>query len=198
MKFLRLHYFKVVVFLLLLVVLVIVLAPVLPRLLFSTRIERSTLEVLKQEQLAFLVTDRITSQIVVEVRESNVLLGKKEGYLIAKAKLYYGIDLNKLQKENLVWEEETLVVRLPEPEELDFAVDLESMRYISKRSALMVLADLVKNEDHKEQLRKQFKETALEYMRQEQLIPDKQDIIRRLSSLEVLFSRYPGMRVEFR
>ena len=198
MKFLRLHYFKVVVFLLLLVVLVIVLAPILPKLLLSTRIERSTLEVLKQEQLAFLVTDRITSQIVVEVRESNVLLGKKEGYLIAKAKLYYGIDLNKLQKENLVWEDQTLVVRLPEPEELDFAVDLESMRYISKRSALMVLADLVNNEDHKEQLRKQLKATALEYMRQEQLIPDKQDIIRRLSSLEVLFSRYPGITVEFR
>jgi hypothetical protein len=185
--------------------LAIVLAAFAPRLYRMVRastsvrrVERSALEVLKQEHLAFLVTDRITSQILVESTESNLILGQKEGYLIAKARLYYGIDVSKLSADDLVRTNGTLVVNLPPPEELDFAVDLESMRFISKRSGLQVIADWVTNADQEQELRDQFKEAALQYMRDEKLIPSKEAILQRLSSFSDMFSEYIGVQVVFR
>ena len=111
--------------------------------------------------------------------------------------IYYGIDLQKLDVDDLVGRDGTLLVHLPEPEELDFTVDLDSMRFISKRSGLMVIADWFLNLDQEEQLRRQFKSAALGYMRQENLIPGKQDILARLSTFGELLSESVGLDVVF-
>ncbi|HOO77405.1 MAG TPA: DUF4230 domain-containing protein [bacterium] len=204
MKKLRIPHLRLVATGAVIVVLAAVLVPLVPKIVQLVQVvtsvkhtERNALEVLKSEELSFLVTDRITSQIVVESNDSNPILGKKEGYLIAKAKLYYGIDLAKLTDADLARTNNQLVVHLPEPEELDFSVDLESMRFISKRSGLMVIADWITNADQEEALRTQFRDAALDYMKGEDLIPSKEMIIFRLTKLGEMFSEYIGVKVVF-
>lgn len=60
-------------------------------------LENRALEVLRREPLRFLVTDRLAAQIVVESGTNSLVLGRREGYLIAKVSLYYGVDLGKLR-----------------------------------------------------------------------------------------------------
>lgn len=201
---LKLSNLRLLLALVVVIVLGVVLAPLIPKLYrfghaatTTEHTERNALEVLKSEQLTFLVTDRITSQIVVESADFNMILGKKEGYLIAKAKLYYGIDLAKLTEADLVRTDTRLTVRLPQPEELDFAIDLDSMRFISKRSGLMVIADWITGSDQQDALRRQFKTAALAYMTNEKLIPSKEAIILRLAGLGDMFSEYLGIDVVF-
>jgi len=144
-------------------------------------VERNALSILRREGLHFLVTDRIATQIVVECKESNLLLGKKEGYLIAKVKLLYGIDLSKITTEDVVRKNGTLIVKLPNPEVLDFVVDIESLRFISKRSGLMVIVDWIRGADERRALLRQLQSAALQFVRSEDLIPSKETIAERLT-----------------
>ena len=82
-----------------------------------TRVAAQTLTVLKSEPLLFLVTDRLVTQIVVSSREYNLLLGQREGYLIATVRLYYGVDLAGLTPANLRRAGGRMVVTIPVQEE---------------------------------------------------------------------------------
>ena len=163
-----------------------------------TRFEKKTLELLSREELAFLVTDRLVSQIIVESNESSLLLGKREGYLIAKARLYYGINLAELDKNALTREDGVLVITLPEPKELDFAVDIESMKCVSKRSSLMIARDFLLNKDLEAELKGQFKQAAYDHFEGEKLIPTRSSIVKRLNDFAADFSRSVGTTIEFR
>ncbi|MBP1738410.1 MAG: hypothetical protein H6Q48_703, partial [Deltaproteobacteria bacterium] len=83
------------------------------------RVEKQTLTILKSEAMAFLVTDRIATQLVVSVSENNVLLGQREGYLIGTTRLYYGIDMKELTKDSITLRNNQIFVTLPPTKELD-------------------------------------------------------------------------------
>jgi Protein of unknown function (DUF4230) len=161
------------------------------------RVEKQTLTILQSEAMAFLVTDRIASQIVVSVSESNILLGQREGYLIGTAKLYYGIDMKELIKDSIRLRDHQVVVTLPPAKELDFAVDLESLQFISKMSGTVALVDWLKGKDMYAELRAQFKPKAIEFMKQNGMIPDRQKIIGRLNSMSVVLTEDLGLKVTF-
>jgi hypothetical protein len=159
------------------------------------RVEKQTLTLLQSEAMVFLVTDRIVSQIVVSVSENNVLLGQREGYLIGTARLYYGIDMKDLTKDSITLRNNQIVVTLPPTKELDFAVDLESLHFISKMSGTVALVDWLKGKDMYAELRAQFKPKALEFMKQNGMIPDRQRILARLNSMSALLTEHIGLKV---
>jgi hypothetical protein len=161
------------------------------------RVEKQTLTILQSEAMAFLVTDRIASQIVVSVSENNILLGQREGYLIGTARLYYGIDMKELTKDSITLRNNQIFVTLPPTKELDFAVDLESLHFISKMSGTVALVDWLKGKDMYAELRAQFKPKALEFMKQNGMIPDRQRILARLNSLSSVFTENLGLKVAF-
>lgn len=162
------------------------------------RIEKATLTVLKSENLAFLVTDRIVSQIAVEITDSSPLLGKREGILIGTVTLYYGVDLQKLDKSCLSRVGNALVVTLPEPRELDFSVDPASFRYITKRSGLNVIVDFLWNKDMEAELRQGMHGHAVSFMTDNKLLPTRGKIVKQLRELAVPFSQEIGVPIEFR
>jgi hypothetical protein len=161
------------------------------------RVEKQTLTILQSEAMAFLVTDRIVSQIVVSVSENNILLGQREGYLIGTARLYYGIDMKELTKDSVTLRENQIVVTLPPAKELDFAVDLESLQFISKMSGTVALVDWLKGKDMYAELRAQFKPKAIEFMKQNRMIPDRQKILGRLNSISPVLKENLGLKVTF-
>ena len=140
--------------------------------LVRERVERATLTVLRSEELTFLATDRLVSQISVEITENSPLLGIREGVLIATVRLYYGVDLRRLGPASVGRAgRDRLVVRLPDPEPLDFAVDPSSFKYITKRSGLNVIRDFALNKDLEAELRTRLQPFAMQFFREQGLLP---------------------------
>jgi hypothetical protein len=183
----------------------IVLFAVAPRVhavarsLFALRsVQTRALEILRREQLRFLVTDRVVSQVVVESDGNSPALGRREGYLIAKVALYFGVDFKKLSKEDVVRDGMKVVVTIPEPEELDFSVDLNSMRYLTKRSGLQAATDWLLDRDQKAELRSQLKTAARSHLREEELLPTREEIVGRLNEFRSVVGNSLGVEVLFR
>jgi hypothetical protein len=160
------------------------------------RTEKTVLTILKSENLSFLVTDKLTSQICVEISENSPLLGKREGILIGTVTMYWGIDLTKINP-SLIKNQGGIVVTLPEPQELDFSMDPSSLKYITKRSGLNVIADYVMARDIEKELREQMKESALKFFKDKNLIPSKAQIISKLDSFFSPISIQFGMKITF-
>lgn len=157
-----------------------------------------TLKVLRSQQLAFFATDRIVTQVVVEKREDHPLLGTSECFLVGVVRYYHGLDLAKLSREAVKRDGDAVIVHVPEPKELDFGVDLESVRVISKRSGLIVIRDWASGRDHRRELRKDFAQAARAFLRREGLVPKRAEIIRRLNSYAPVLSAKLGAKVVFR
>jgi len=163
----------------------------------ATRTEKAVLSILKSEDLSFLVTDKLTSQICVEISENSPLFGKREGILIGTVTMYWGIDLSKISPSSIKKENSGIVITLPEPRELDFSVDLSSLKYITKRSGLNVIADFVMDRDIEKELREQMKESALKFFQDKKLIPSKTKTISKLNSYFAPVAQQIGMPITF-
>ena len=159
--------------------------------------EQATLAILKSENLAFLVTDRKTSQIEVEILDNSPLLGRREGHLIGPVTIYYGIDVQSLDSSCLSHVGNRMIVRLPEPRELDFAMDPGSFRYVTKRSGWNVVADYVFNRNLETELRQQVHRQALVFFTEQRLIPTRAKIVNQLNNLAAAFSKEIGVPIEF-
>ena len=169
------------------------------RLFPRTRVDlRQTLKVLRSQELAFLVTDRIVTQVVVEQRESNPWLGSSERFLVGVVRYYFGVDLASLKGDALRREGDAVVVTLPEPRELDLGVDMESVRVISKRSGLIAIRDWAAGTDHDQELRSEFAAAARRFLKHEGLIPSRESLVRRLQSFAPALSARAGVRIVFR
>lgn len=158
----------------------------------------ATLSLLRSEDLLFLVTDKLISQIMVEVTDNNPILGKREGVLVATVTLYYGVDLRKLGTPSIVKEGTRMLVAIPDPQELDFSFDPASLKSITKKSGLNVIADFVMNKDMEAELRAQLKSNTIKFFKGHDLMPTRQKIVRQLNEFAPVFSEKIGMSVEFR
>ncbi|MDX9982351.1 MAG: DUF4230 domain-containing protein [Lentisphaeria bacterium] len=168
-------------------------APAIPR-----SAEARALDILRREELRFLVTDRVAAQVVAEASENSPVLGRREGYLVARAAMHYGVDLAKLTEGDVAREGGAVVVTIPEPEELDFAVDLDSLRYLARRSGLQVAADWALARDQEAELRSILGRAARDHMRAEGLLPTREDIVARLNAAAEAIGRSLDARLVFR
>ena len=158
----------------------------------------TTLSILQSDKMLFLVTDKITTQVIVEINENSLILGKREGVLVATVKMYYGVDLKKVTAENIALEGNVMVITLPQPEELDFVIDPASMRSIIKRSGLNVITDYAMNKNLEGELREKIKREAYAFLNRHDLMPTKRSVINQLRDFSGLITSETGMAVEFR
>ena len=161
--------------------------------------EQATLSLLRSEELSFLVTDRLVSQIAVQISDSSPLLGQREGLLIATVRMYYGLDLRKLHAASITREaHDKLVVRLPDPEMLDFSVDPASFQYITKRSGLNVIHDYVMNQDIEAELRMKLQPYAARFFADQRMLPTRAKIVQRLQHYCAPLAHELGVQIELR
>jgi len=161
-------------------------------------LEQQTIELLHRDTLEFLVTDKIMTSIVVETIDENLLWGKREGYLIATVKVYIGIDLKKIDESNISREQDKIIVEIPEPELLDFAVDYERTRMLTKRSGFFIITDLILNRDMRDELYQKLKTATVEQLSEYRMFPSREELVARLNQYSTfLGSQLGGIELVF-
>jgi hypothetical protein len=90
---------------------------------------------------SFLVVLTQESLVVTHRRGGNWYLGKRRGQSSMVVRVHWGVDLAKVGRTDIAVSGNRVVVRLPAPEILDQAPDLDTWRYVTKRSGLQVIRD---------------------------------------------------------
>ena len=157
--------------------------------------EKCTMSILRIQALAFLVTRRTSTQIVVEHRESN-WAGQWRGVLWATVEIHYGINLAKIHAKDIRCDGNITFVKLPEPEVLDFSIDPGSVRVMSKATALPKLDDLLNN-SHRRLLESRLRQAALDFARQRDLLPTRDALIKQLNDAVSLLASQGDVRLRF-
>ena len=160
--------------------------------------ERQVFQLLRSESLSFLVTERLTSQITVEVDESSLWLGSSRGTLTGIVRMYYGVDLRSLKTETIRMEGGSCVVDLPEPEVLDFAGDVATLTFRTQRSILQVLGVRIRDHDLRADLQNRFRSAAESFFREQSLLPDRAALCARLNEHAQSWAGKVGVPVSFR
>ena len=160
--------------------------------------ERQVFQLLCSESLSFLVTERLTSQITVEIDDSGLLLGTSSGSLTGVVRMYYGVDLSRVKPASVRMEGGGCVVVLPEPEVLDFAVEVSSLRFKTRRSLLRVIGDRLGNHDLRADLQNRFRSASDRFFREQSLLPDRSTLCARLNEHAQSWTGRVGVPVSFR
>jgi len=172
-------------------------AGALPALLTVPGDERAAIQFLRREPLSFLVTERVVTQVVVEAQEGNLLLGYGNGFLGGKVELRYGVDLSQLDESAVRRRGDTLCVQVPPPELLRYVPDLSSLRFIEKKSALLVIVDKARGVNLYERCLARIEEAARTFARDNQLAPTRAQLVARLNDFAPAMSTALGTTVVF-
>lgn len=160
--------------------------------------EQIVVQVLRSEELMFLVTDRIVTRIDVEMAEHSFLAGGRQGVLLATARMYYGIDLQRINYDDAVHEEpESVVVELPRPMILDVAIDPDWKLY-DKRTGVWVLSDWLTGRDVQQELRRRLRERAIDFATKNDLLPSAETVLARVNQYAASLTARAGKKVVFR
>ncbi|MFP4105885.1 MAG: DUF4230 domain-containing protein [Phycisphaerae bacterium] len=157
---------------------------------------KTTLSLLKSEAMTFLVTRRVTTQIVVEHSEGD-WLSDWRGVYWAEVTFHYGIDLEELDENDVRRDGEVIVVHLPEPRVLDFAIVPASIGWMSKATAVAKIDDLLHN-GHRRLLEQKLREQALAFARRHDQMPTRQQIADRLNSASAWLHAAAGVEIHFK
>ncbi len=158
---------------------------------------RAAIQFLQREDLSFLVTERVVTQVVVEKHESNVVLGRKEGYLVGTVELLYGVDLATLAPESFEARGERLHVCVPPPALLRSVIDESSLRFVQKRSPLFVIADNVRNDSLFRRSLEDIGVTARQFAQSNELAPSRGELVTRLNGYAPVIAAHTGVEVVF-
>jgi len=162
----------------------------------ATRVdERTTLSILRSEAMAFLVTRRLATQIVVEYEESD-WLGEWRGVLWATVRMYHGVDLKKIEASDIRREGDVIHVRLPQPELLDFCVEPGSVGVLTKSTAIPRVLSILRN-GHRRQLEQALQQRALEFAGRQGMLPTREEIVRQLNTAVSALSASTGVTIRF-
>lgn len=159
--------------------------------------ERAAIEFLRREPLSFLVTERIVTQVVVEKHEGNLLLGDKDGILFGTVELLYGVDLAALEPGAVRRDVDAIRVRIPEPQLLRAVPDLGSVRFLHKRSPLMLMADKMLGADLYQQCLLELDDAAVAFAEAHGLAPSRGQLVQRLNEYAPAIASRIGAEVRF-
>jgi hypothetical protein len=157
--------------------------------------ETITVSVLRSEALTFLVTRRTVTQIVIMHEESS-WLGEWRGALWAVVDFRYGVDLQKLTDADIRQDGNVVTIHLPDPELLDFGIQPGSIGMLTKSTASAKIEDLLHN-GHRKELERRLHTQALDFARQNGLMPTRQEIIRQLNEATPLLKGRAGLELRF-
>ena len=172
------------------------MGPAIAGAIQSRKAVRFSVQMLDREQLLFLVTDRVATQVVVEHDQRSVLLGERRGYLVATVRLLYGIDLQQITDANVEQTDDEVRITVPRPTLLTFAAD-PNMRFISKRSGLVAIADWFGDHNLENELRAQIRDEAIRFVNEQNLAPDPQAVLTRLNRFASVLGVKDGLHVQF-
>ncbi len=159
--------------------------------------ERAALTFFQREPLAFLVTERIVTQVVVEKHGRSLLLGDKHGFLFGTVELLYGINLADLPPESVRRDDQRIFVSVPTPELLHTVPDLESVRFLQKRSPMIVLADKMAGSDLYQECLLELDDAALRFAEEHGLTPTREELLGRLNEYAPVIAARIGSEVIF-
>lgn len=181
---------------LLLIIFIIYQKPIFS-LLAPEKTKKSVISILKSENVGFLVTNKISTQILVE-REELSVFGVRTGILIGNVTLYYGIDLKELTSDSIIITKNEIIVKLPQPKPLDFSIDLSSLRYIEKETGLLKIKGLFVNDEKiRKEIEDMFYKEALFFMKTKGLLPNAEDVLRSFNWIGEIISLKTGIKTRF-
>jgi hypothetical protein len=168
------------------------------------------LTILKSENLDFLVRRRQVTQVVLirtsdsswwdwvpyvaPIREAL----KEDGVLTANVSVYYGFDLNKLNEALDANAKEGITITLPEPEVLDFAVDLDSLKFRSLKTGMITrIGNVFRDETPKDKLQKDVKSAVEEFVSTPGAMPSKSEMLKEMGGLERMLSDAYNVKLKF-
>ncbi len=157
--------------------------------------ESATLSVLQIESLQFLVTKRVTTQIVVTCEESD-WLSSWRGVLWATVKICYGLDLQRITPRDIRSDGDVLLVRVPEPELFDLSVVAGSIGFLSKSSAVAKLQAFL-HDGQREELEGRLRKRAMEFAVQNGMLPSRGEILRELNEAAKLLDTPGRQKLRF-
>ncbi len=157
--------------------------------------EKTTLSLLTSEAMAFLVTRRTAAQIVVEVQEGD-WLGDWHGVLWATVRLHYGVDLRKVRPEDVQRRGEVIVVRIPQPELLDFTIEPGSVGYLAKSTAVPKVLDLLHN-GHRAEMEKRLRQRAMEFAARQGMLPTREELVQELNGAADALGSLAKVKLQF-
>lgn len=158
---------------------------------------RQVFALLRSQDLGFLVTERMTSQVSIEIDDSDLWRGCRTGTLTGIVKLYYGVDLTLLEPGDVRMEGAACTVTLPDPGVLDFAVDVESLVFRTRRSLLNVLGDRWEDRDLRQDLQRRFRAASETFFHDHHLLPDRAALCARLNAHASAWAARVGLPVAF-
>jgi hypothetical protein len=158
---------------------------------------RATASVLSRDEIAFLATDRVTTQIVVsDDHAGNSTLEIREGHLIAKVRYYFGIDLNSLPSDAIRSTASGIVVHVPEPTFLEVVIDPNYV-LLTKVQSTQLVKDYLTNASLEADLCRSLEEKARQLARDEKHIPTRDAIVARLNRAAPFLEAQVGRHVQF-
>ncbi len=170
----------------------------------------SVLTVLRSENLDFLVRRRQVTQLVLtQVEENSVwdwvplvgdyrALTKEDGVLTANVRIYYGFDLDKAHVSTSTKDSANIVIRLPEPEMLDYSPDLDSLKFVALRTGIATsISKIFKDETLRDKLVKQIKPAVEKFVSNPGALPTKDQMLGEMSGFEKLLTDAFGRPIVF-
>lgn len=157
---------------------------------------KMTAQLLRSEDLMFMVTNRVVTQIMVEQKQDSVWAGTREGILVATTRMYYGVDMGKVTDQDIHDMGDRVVIVLPSPGVLDFAID-PNFKIITKRSGVNVVLDWVYGNDIEAEMRSQIQSAAMKFAHVNDLLPMPRTVLARLNRTATVFTSKVGKPVIF-
>ena len=158
----------------LIAVILIVGAIWLPQISSSKRIPTLP-EILSNESVSLLVTNKITTQVVVASEETSVLLGSDSYIGIGVVTAFVGIDTQKIEYVG------PNSIRLPDVEIFSLQIIDDSVRFYRNATALQRFSSL--SEDQATKVRKKLKDDAEGFIRQSGMMPTKDQVENRIRTI---------------
>uniref|UniRef100_A0A7C3UY54 DUF4230 domain-containing protein n=1 Tax=candidate division WOR-3 bacterium TaxID=2052148 RepID=A0A7C3UY54_UNCW3 len=195
MKNLKILLFGIIVILILLLF-IIYNKPIIS-ILTPERTKRSVISILKSENISFLVTNKVSSQILVEKTDFSIL-GERTGIMIGNVTLYYGINLNEISIESVLINKNEIIVKLPHPKPLDFSIDLSSLRFIKRERGLEKIKGLFIEDDKlREEIQDVFYKEALFFFKSNNMLPKDEDVLKSFEIVGKIITLKTGLKTTF-
>lgn len=154
------------------------------------------ISLLRSEMMSFLVTRRTITQVVVEHEESD-WLGEWRGVLWVKVVLRWGVDLGSLTPQDITRRDDAWVVRLPEPQMLDFGIVPGSSGCMTKATAAPKLLDFLKGGTHRQFLEAQVNQQAMSMAAEAGMLPSRAEIVNQLNEAAGVIFQATATKVVF-
>ena len=110
----------------------------------NKRVTRAvTVSILQQIPRAWLVLQTDEELTVATIDGGNLLFGPRSGMASAVRRSHWGLNLEKVAGEDIVVSGREVRIKLPDPVVFDTMVDMESFRFLTRRSGFQALADAI-------------------------------------------------------